>query len=132
MKHRTLLADIKAAREAISVAEAELEVVRTVAQAPDGAAADVGEIVEVAVSKLKAAKVKLVELKESLSLTKFGAAQVTIDKAEKYFDQVLRELVSVKGADTTYVTKVVADAFAKLRIAKEALAELESTETAEN
>ena len=64
-----------------------------------------------------------------MALAKLEAARAAIDEAEKYLDRVLGDIVVVEGADTTCVTKVVQDAFARLRIAKKTLADLESIAT---
>ena len=130
MDQALLLADIEAAKEAISVAENELQaVVGDITVAPRAAKAMVSKVVRAASEKLRVAKAKLVDLEESVALTKLEAARAAIDEAGKYLDKVLSDIVVVAEADTTWVTKVVQDAFTKLRIAKTTLADLESVAT---
>jgi hypothetical protein len=137
MDRALLLVDIEVAKEAISLAENELQaVVGDITVAPLAAKGEVSEVVRAASLKLRAAKAKLadlqaklIDLEESVALAKLEAARAAIDEAEKYLDRVLSDIVVVAGADTTMVTDVVQDALTKLRIAKTTLADLESITT---
>ena len=137
MDRSLLLVDIEAAKEAISLAENELQaVVGDITVAPLAAKAEVSEVVRAASLKLRVAKAKLtdlqaklINLEESVALAKLEAARAAIDEAEKYFDRVISDMVVVAEADTTMVTNVVQDALAKLRIARTTLADLESIAT---
>jgi hypothetical protein len=137
MSRALLLADIQAAKEAISVAENELQaVVGDDAPAPRAEMAEADEVVRAASLKLRAAdaklvelKAKLVELNESMALAKLEAARTAVDEAEKHLDGVLREIAVVPGAETTWWSKVVRDAFAKLKTAQTTLDDLESIAT---
>lgn len=125
-----LLADIEAAKEEVGAAENELQAV--VGDRADAASADkakLGEVVRGASRKLGAARARLIDLEESLASTKLEAARTAIREAEEYLDAVLSETKTAPGSDTTWVSKVVRDAFTKLRVAKETLAELESVAT---
>ena len=127
-----LRADIEAAKEEVGAAEDDLQAV--VGDLDEAASADKTKLYEVvrgASRKLSAARAKLLDLEESLADTKLEVARTAIREAEQYLDAVLRETKAEPGSDTTWVTKVVRDAFTKLRVAKDTLAKLESIATDE-
>jgi hypothetical protein len=131
MTQAHLLEQIDAAKKVIRDAENELRRVE------DGMAAssveeEVGEAVRIALSNVKAAKARLIDLERLLSLAKIKAAKIEAAKtaivaAETDLDRVLSEILVVEPVRETLVTEVVADAFAKLRAAKSVLADLEQS-----
>ena len=130
MGHTRLLADIEAVKEAIGVADSELQaLVADLDHRSSVQEAEANEVIAVASSKLSVARAKLVELEELLELAKLDAARAAIDEAEIHLDRVLGEIVVVPGAEKTCATKVVRDAFSRLSAAKVILAELKSHET---
>ena len=124
-----LLEEIEAATEAIRVAEVELqEVVGGIARASRADKSVVGDAVETASLKLKAAQAqlsqledKLIELDQSAPLTQLEAARAAVAEADKSLAEVLRKIEVAAGADTTWVSKVVRDAFTRLRVARATL-----------
>lgn len=139
MANAILLAKIEAAKKAVSDADDELRHgIGDIALAPRAEKVEVDELVRAASSKLKAAKAKLVDLEAELidleepaPLAKLDAARTAVGEAEERLDGVLGEMVVAEGSHTTWMGKAVKDAFAKLRIAKTALEDLESIATDE-
>jgi cob(I)alamin adenosyltransferase len=135
-----LLVSIEAAKKAIAEAENDLqELVGDDAGTPRAGTAEIDELVQEASSKLSAAKAKLVDLRtqlvdleETTALARLKAARTAVDEAERGLDEALGKLVVVPGADTTWVGKAAKDAFAKLRLAKTTLEELEVIATDED
>lgn len=138
MTQALLLAKIDAAKKVISDAENELRRVEdsVVASAKEE---EVSEVVQVAISRVQAAKSKLIDLEQLLALAKIEAAKIEAAKieaakkaivdAEKNLDRVLGEILVTQPERETLVTEVVADAFTKLRAAKSRLADLEQSIT---
>jgi hypothetical protein len=134
MTQANLLAKIDAAKKVISAAEEDLQRVEdSVVAAPAAVeVSEVSEVVQVALSRVKAAKAELIDLERLLALAKIEAgkieaAKTAIIEAEKDLDRVLGEILVVEPVQERLVTEVVADAFTKLRAAKSGLADLEKS-----
>lgn len=130
MKHRTgraaLQADIDAAQEAIAVAEEELRtMVGEISTAPRSAKTTVSAAVHGALTQLRAAKARLLDLEKSLELAQRKAARAAVGKAEEHLDAVIGDMGGVEEPGTTWTTKVVTDAFTKLTAARATLADLD-------
>lgn len=121
-----LQAKISAATDAIRDAEADLQkVIGTITVATRAEKTGISETVKAAAVTLSKARATLDALQSTVARAKLETARTAIGDAEKYLDQVLSEIVVVPGADTSWVSKVVKDAFTKLRLAKATLADLE-------
>jgi hypothetical protein len=134
MTQTNLLAKIDAAKKVISAAEKDLQRVEdsVVAAPAEVEVSEVSEIVQVALSRVKAAKAELIDLERLLALAKIEAgkieaAKTAIIEAEKDLDRVLGEILVVEPVQERLVTEVVADAFTKLKAAKSGLADLEKS-----
>ncbi|MBW2529153.1 MAG: hypothetical protein JRI23_33555 [Deltaproteobacteria bacterium] len=125
MSKADLRADIDAAEEAITVAEGEVRrVLGEISAASRASKLTVSTVVQEALAKLHVAKARLLELQKALDVAQQQAARAAVGAAEHYLDAVIAEMGSVEKAGTTWATKVVEDAFTKLRAAKAALADL--------
>ncbi|MFC1610720.1 hypothetical protein ACFL6C_07170 [Myxococcota bacterium] len=125
------MAKIEAAKKAISDAENELLTVTDSVVAPP-AKEEVSEVVQVALLRVKAAKAKLIDLERLVALAKIEAAKIeaaktAIGDAEKDLNRVLDEIIVAEPVQKTLVTKVVQDAFTKMRAAKRRLVDLENS-----
>lgn len=134
MDKSQLLAEINEARDAIRIAETELEAaIRDIPVAPRSAKTKISEVVQDASSKLSVARSNLIrlnsmmaELEENDSLVRLARARQELDDAGRRFERVLSEMVVDPGADKTWVTESVHEALTNLRRAKDMLDELES------
>ncbi len=63
--------------------------------------------------------------KKKLLLSKIDRAKTDVTEAEADLERLIRELSATPRAEKTTVSRVVEDAFGKLRAAKSDLAELE-------
>lgn len=133
MTETSLQADVEAAKEALAAAESDLQAaLEEITAAPRAAKAKASDGVSRALAGLCAARSKLAGAQELWALRRRTAAMAAVADAETYLDQVVDEMSVVASTRTTWTTKVVEDAFVKLRAAKATLAGLELDETGED
>ena len=129
-----LLADIEKSKEAIRVAEMQLNAaIKDIPIAPRAAKTKIGAVVQAASTRLGVARTnlihlnaKLAELERSESLAKVATARQELDEAGKRFEQVLGDMEIEPQAETTWSCESVHEALMNLKRAKTLLDELES------
>ena len=132
MTQRALLKQIEAAKLVLNDAESEL---RAAVEAVPENAEDKGAV-RAASLGLKAAEAQLIALERLLEVSnieaeklKVEAARTAVMEAEESLERVLGEAVVPPAEQETWVTDVVAAAFAELKAAKAQLLELETSIT---
>jgi hypothetical protein len=107
-------------------AEVELQkAIEVTAAAPRSAKSMVSEAVRNALVRLHASRTKLGELERHLAVDQITPARAATIQAERDLEGAIEKLVVTQGSEKKWITDDVEEAFAKLRAAKEQLAELE-------
>lgn len=119
-----ILESIETARRAIGEAEDKLrEIAEEHRDAPRRETTVAGLGLRGAFSRLRAAKAKLLHLETLHATEQTNAARDAIRAAEEELDVVLGERVATVGAEE-WVGEAIEAAFAKLRVAKQVLVDL--------
>jgi len=134
MDKALLTEDIEAASQEIRVAEQELgDIVRRIPVAPRASKVEVSEAVRTASARLNAARTnlirlnaRLVESEASETIGKLEEAKASLVEAELHLDRVVRGMAVDTGAEKSWVSQEVRDAFSNLESAKKNLADLQA------